>query len=158
MGSGIRTTHAGRVLKPGGLLIIAAAGLRETQDAPLSASERSDLQYLLDEGYHAKLISIEAYVELYKKNGLIEVVSDDWTVSTQPSWRHAVTVALQDPRGLMKAKPHRIWGRMRDAYTILRLDAVFRKGLCQYGLIRGQKTTTTLYSSGQDAEVGTKHA
>jgi hypothetical protein len=30
-------------------------------------------------------------------------------------------------------------GATRDAYTILRFGAGFRSGLCQYGLIRGEK-------------------
>jgi hypothetical protein len=31
------------------------------------------------------------------------------------------------------------WRLMRDAYTMLRYHQAFRSGLCQYGLIRGQK-------------------
>lgn len=128
-----------RVLKPGGVLIIAAWNVRDTQTAPLSDSERNIVQFLLDEWCMTDFISIQEYVDLYKRNGLVEVLSDDWAVSTQPSWRHAVTVALQDPRGWMRAKPYQLWGLARDAYTILRLGGAFRKGLCQYGLIRGQK-------------------
>ena len=46
---------------------------------------------------------------------------------------------MRNPRKLMTISMKQRWGLVRDAYTILRYDEAFRKGLCEYGLIRGQK-------------------
>jgi MPBQ/MSBQ methyltransferase len=96
------------------------------------------IQYLLDEWCHTKFDEIHESVQLLERHGLQKVVSEDWTAATLPSWRDAILVALRDGRGLVWTAD--IWWRnTRDAYTILRFDSAFRKGLCQYGLFRGQK-------------------
>ena len=128
-----------RVLKPGGMLVIAAWNVRDTRGAPLSKAEAAHVKLLVDEWSHASFISIREYVEYFQKYGLADVKADDWSAATQPTWKHAVTVALRDPRGMIQAMPYQIWRLIRDAYTILRYDAAFRSGLCQYGLLRGRK-------------------
>lgn len=128
-----------RVLKPGGILVIAAWNVRDTRGAPLSRAEAAHVKLLVDEWSHASFIAIHEYVEYFKKHGLVEVKADDWSAATQPTWKHAVTVALRDPRGMIQAMPYQIWRLVRDAHTILRYDAAFRTGLCQYGLLRGRK-------------------
>jgi MPBQ/MSBQ methyltransferase len=131
-----------RVLKPGGALVVAAWNIRDTRRTPLSAREIRHVQLPLDEWCHAEFISIHDYVELFETHGLREVVSDDWSASTLPSWREAVLEGLRDPRGILRARPSQWWSQTRDAYTMLRLDAGFRKGLFQYGMIRGRKAAS----------------
>jgi MPBQ/MSBQ methyltransferase len=128
-----------RVLRPGGTLVIAAWNVRDTRHAPLSKKEIEHVQLLLDEWCHAKFISIREYVELFEKNDLIAIVADDWAVPTLPSWREAVLVSVRNPLGLIKVSMGQRWALARDAYTMLRFGAAFRNGLCEYGLIRGQK-------------------
>jgi MPBQ/MSBQ methyltransferase len=128
-----------RVLKPGGMIVIASWNVRDTRGAPLSKAEAEHLRLLVDEWCHAKFVSIRDYIEILEKNNLLAVTAEDWAVPTQPSWRQAVWVAVRNPGRIMKITMKQRWGLMRDAYTILRYDEAFRKGLCQYGLIRGQK-------------------
>lgn len=128
-----------RVLKPGGVLVIAAWNVRDTRGAPLSKHEADHIRLLVDEWAHAKFISIREYVEIFEKNKLLAVTAENWAVPTQPSWRQAVQVAMRDPRGIIHITMKQRWRLVRDAYTILRYDEAFRKGLCEYGMIRGRK-------------------
>jgi MPBQ/MSBQ methyltransferase len=128
-----------RVLKPGGLFIIIGWNVRDTRDAPLSKREAAHLRLLVDEWCHANFTSIRDYVDILSRNGFDAVVAADWTTATLPSWRGAVWAGFRDPRGLMSLNVRQLWGATRDAYTILRFGAGFRSGLCQYGLIRGEK-------------------
>jgi MPBQ/MSBQ methyltransferase len=127
-----------KLLKPGGWLLMATWNVRDTRSISLSASEAEHVQYLLDEWCHTKFDSIPEYVQLLERHGLQNVTAEDWTAATLPSWREAVLVALRDRRGLIWTD-NVWWSNLRDAYTILRYDSAFRKGLCQYGLFRGQK-------------------
>jgi MPBQ/MSBQ methyltransferase len=127
-----------RLLKPGGWFVMATWNLRDTSSSHLTSGEGKHIQYLLDEWCHTKFDEVQESLQQLKQNGLYEVVSEDWTGATLPSWREAVLVALRDTGGL--AWTDNIWWKnTRDAYTILRFDAAFRKGLLKYGLYRGQK-------------------
>lgn len=128
-----------RVLRPGGMLVIAAWNVRDTRGAPLSKAEAEHVRLLVDEWCHAKFISTREYVEIFQKKNLLEVRAENWAVPTQPSWREAVFAALRNPSGIIKISMNQRWGLVRDAYTILRYDEAFRNGLCEYGMIRGRK-------------------
>lgn len=128
-----------RLLKPGGRLAVATWNVRDFRSIPLTTAEKEHVQYLIDEWCHTKFDTIHESVELYKRHGLTEVISDDWTMYTLPSWREAILVALRDVRGLGWITPKVWWLNVRDAYTIIRLDSAFRKGLCEYGVFQGCK-------------------
>ena len=128
-----------RVLKPGGTLVFAAWNVRDTRDAPLSRAERADLRIMLDQWCHAKFAPIHEYVALLEASALEGVATDDWTVPTQPSWRHAVRMGLRHPGPLAGLSASGLWSMARDAYTILCFDSAFRNGLCEYGVFRARK-------------------
>jgi hypothetical protein len=113
--------------------------VRDSRQDPLSKTELEEIKYLVDEWSHAKFISIHEYVDLFERCCQIHVVSDDWTMPTLPSWPESVLKPLRKPRELVRAEPIRFWKLVREAYTFLRLEAAFRKGLCQCGLIYGLK-------------------
>lgn len=125
--------------RPGGVLVLACWNVRDTSDVPLSKDEAAHIRLLVDEWRHAEFTSIPDYLEIFKKSRLTSIVADDWTVQTQPSWRQAVWASASNPGRIMNISMKRRWGLMRDAYTTLRFDEAFRKGLCEYGLIRAQK-------------------
>lgn len=131
-----------RVLKPGGILVMSAWNVRDTHTVPLSKRESEHVRFLVDDWCHASFTSILDYTEKFKQQGLVEIVADDWSVQTQPSWRHAVSIVLRNPKGLFKARLRQQWEHIRDAYMLLRYDNAFGTGLCQYGMIRGQKLLT----------------
>jgi MPBQ/MSBQ methyltransferase len=128
-----------RVLKPGGMLVIAAWNVRDTRNKPLSKDEAAHIRLLVEEWCHAEFTSIPDYLDIFKANGLLNVAAENWALHTQPSWRESVLAPFRDPRGLISFDPKIAWTRVRDAYTVLRYDEAFRTGLCEYGLIRGQK-------------------
>ncbi len=128
-----------RLLKPGGRVIVATWNVRDTRTVPLSAPERAHVQYLVDEWCHTSFDSIWDGVQLFEQCGFLEVTAENWAKATMPSWRDAVLVALRNGGGLDWSKPNTWWGNVRDAYTILRYDSAFRKGLCEYGVFHAQK-------------------
>jgi MPBQ/MSBQ methyltransferase len=125
--------------KPGGMLVIAAWNVRDTRNKPLSKDEAAHIRLLVDEWCHAEFTSIPDYLDIFRANGLVNVTAENWALHTQPSWRQSVLSPFRDPRGLISFDPQKAWTRVRDAYTVLRYDEAFRTGLCEYGLIRGQK-------------------
>ncbi len=128
-----------RVVKPGGILILACWNVRDTRNAPLNKDEAAHIRLLVDEWRHAEFTSIRDYVDILEKYGLTHITAENWAPHTQPSWRASVFEPFRDPRAIITFNPKKSWIMVRDAYTILRYDEAFRKGLCEYGLIRGQK-------------------
>ncbi len=128
-----------RLLKPGGRVVTGTWNLRDTRSVPLTPSEKEKVQYMLDEWCATKFDGIQEIVERFERHGLIDVLGEDWTEATLPSWREAVLVAVRDVRGLAGNSLDLALSHIRDAYTILLHDSAFRKGLCEYGLFRGQK-------------------
>lgn len=128
-----------RVLKPGGMLILACWNVRDTRHAPLNKDEAAHIRLLVEEWRHAEFTSIPDYINILEKHGLTNIVAENWAPHTQPSWRASVFEPFSDPRGIISINLKRNWIMLRDAYTVLRYDEAFRKGLCEYGLIRGQK-------------------
>jgi MPBQ/MSBQ methyltransferase len=131
-----------RLLKPGGILVVGTWNVRNTRLEPLSKADKSDLQYLLDEWCHARFASMEETSGFIKQQGLIEVVSDDWSGATMPTWRESVLEVIRDPRGVAQSDLTLLWSRFRSAYTLLRFDGAFRKGLCHYGMFYGRKMSS----------------
>ena len=130
-----------RVLKPGGMLVIAAWNVRDTRKAPLNKDEAAHIRLLVDEWCHAEFTSIPDYMDIYAQNGLVNLAAENWAPHTQPSWRESVFGPFKDPRGFITFNPKKQWIMLRDAYTVLRYDEAFRTGLCEYGLMRGMKLT-----------------
>ena len=125
--------------RPGGMLVMACWNVRDTRDKPLSKDEAAHIRLLVDEWNHAEFTSIPDYIEIYQQNGLTSVSAENWAPHTQPTWRESVFGPFKDPRGFITFNPKKQWIMLRDAYTVLRYDEAFRKGLCEYGLIRGMK-------------------
>ena len=128
-----------RTLKRDGRVVTATWNVRDHASIPLTVAENEHVQYLVNEWCHTTFDSIPESLQLYERFGLQDVEAADWTTATLPSWRGAVLVALRDGRGLLRIGLRRSWASIRDAYTIMRYDSAFRKGLCVYGLFRGHK-------------------
>lgn len=127
-----------RVLKPGGMLVLACWNVRDTRSKPLSKDEAAHIRLLVDEWRHAEFTSIPDYIHILQQQGLVNVSAENWATQTQPSWRASVFAPFRDPRGI-SFNAMLNWNMLRDVYTVLRYDEAFRTGLCEYGLIRGQK-------------------
>lgn len=131
-----------RVLAPGGTLAIATWCQREeTTDNPLSDKDKADLQFLYDEWAHPFFISYEEYGRLLQGTGqFADVVTDDWTEETLPSWRHSNWVGVWDPWPVIFKWNPKLWYKVtREIVTIERFHQAFARGLCTYGMIKGVK-------------------
>lgn len=129
-----------RVLKPGGVLVIATWCQRETPPA-LTPAEVDELRFLYEEWSHPYFISNEEYGRLVAGTGQFapaDVVQQDWAAYTLPSWRHSVWVGVLDPLPVFRAPG--VWLKTaRDIYCLERMHRAFAKGLMTYGMTRAQK-------------------
>ncbi len=92
-----------RVLKPGGILIVADWNQRDDRTMPLNFWEKPVMKQLLDQWSHPAFSSIEGFSELLAETGLVagEVVTADWTPETLPSWIDSIWQGIVKPKGLI---------------------------------------------------------
>ena len=77
-----------RVLKPGGLLVMATWCQREdTVEAPFTKKEMKRLDYLYSEWTHPHFISIDEYERHMTNTGVLDDIhTEDWWAQTIASW------------------------------------------------------------------------
>ena len=92
-----------RVLKPGGILVVADWNQRDDRQIPLNFWEKPVMKQLLDQWSHPAFSSIEGFSELLAETGLVEgeVVTADWTQETLPSWIDSIWQGIIKPKGLV---------------------------------------------------------
>lgn len=136
-----------RVLRPGGLLIMATWCHRDDRPPcpPLRGSEQRHLARLRSLYHLPSIIPLQTYQQLGTSLPLASVRTDDWSEAVAPFWRDVLRSAL---------RPHVLLGVLRSgAATLAGLGAVplmlegYRTGLLRYGLLTGRKVT----SAGQPA-------
>ncbi|MGL6339614.1 MAG: methyltransferase domain-containing protein, partial [Waterburya sp.] len=88
-----------RVLKPGGILVVADWNQRDDRQKPLNFWEKPVMKQLLDQWSHPAFSSIEGFSELLADTGLVEgeVVTADWTQETLPSWIDSIWQGIIKP-------------------------------------------------------------
>jgi MPBQ/MSBQ methyltransferase len=93
-----------RVLKPGGILVVADWNQRDDRQLPLNFWEKPVMRQLLDQWSHPAFSSIEGFAELLEATGLVagEVTTADWTVETLPSWLDSIWQGVVRPEGIIR--------------------------------------------------------
>ena len=93
-----------RVLKPGGILVVADWNQRDDRQKPLNYWEKPVMRQLLDQWSHPAFSSIEGFSEQIAETGLVEgeVATADWTPETLPSWLESIWQGIVRPQGLIK--------------------------------------------------------
>ena len=127
-----------RVLKPGGLLVVADWNQRDDRSRPLSLWERVVMRQLLDQWSHPAFASIEGFSELLGATSLVEgsVVTSDWTEQTLPSWLASIWQGVLRPEGLLRFGLVGFVKSMREVPTFLLMRLAFGTGLCRFGMFR----------------------
>jgi MPBQ/MSBQ methyltransferase len=148
-----------RVLKPGGVLVVADWNQRDDRVKPLNAWERPVMQQLLDQWSHPAFSSIEGFSELLAETGLVEgeVVTADWTAETLPSWIDSIWQGIARPQGLIKFGVSGLIKSLREVPTLLLMRLAFGTGLCRFGMFRATRADVSTSSENtvqQTAEVG----
>ena len=147
-----------RVLKPGGLLVVADWNQRDDRQIPLNFWEKPVMQQLLDQWSHPAFSSIEGFSELLQATGFVEgeVVTADWTKETLPSWFDTIWQGIVKPQGWMRFGVRGFIKSVREVPTILLMRLGFGTGLCRFGMfraVRGNSTSTSADASSEVAQV-----
>jgi MPBQ/MSBQ methyltransferase len=127
-----------RVLKPGGILVLADWNQRDDRQKPLNIWEKPVMRQLLDQWAHPAFASIEGFAEELTATGLVatDVVTADWTEPTLPSWLDTIWQGVIRPQGWMQFGLSGFLKSVREVPTILLMRLAFGTGLCRFGMFR----------------------
>lgn len=127
-----------RVLKPGGVLVVADWNQRDERQKPLNFWEKPVMKQLLDQWSHPAFASIEGFSELLSETGLVEaqVKTADWTQPTLPSWLDSIWQGVARPQGLVRFGISGLIKSVREVPTLLLMRLAFGTGLCRFGMFR----------------------
>jgi MPBQ/MSBQ methyltransferase len=127
-----------RVLKPGGILVVADWNQRDDRIIPLNFWEKPVMRQLLDQWSHPAFSSIEGFSELLAETGLVkgEVITADWTQETLPSWLDSIWQGIARPKGLILFGLPGLIKSLREVPTLLLMRLAFGAGLCRFGMFR----------------------
>ncbi len=134
----IFATELLRVLKPGGVLVVADWNQRDDRQKPLNYWEKPVMRQLLDQWSHPAFSSIEGFSELLEATGLVEgeVITADWTEETLPSWLDSIWQGIARPKGLVRFGLAGFIKSLREVPTLLLMRLAFGAGLCRFGMFR----------------------
>lgn len=127
-----------RVLKPGGILVVADWNQRDARKKPLVLWERLVMRQLLDQWAHPEFASIEGFAELLEATDLTDgaVQTADWTQETLPSWLDSIWQGVARPEGLVRFGTSGLIKSVREVPTLLLMRLAFGAGLCRFGMFR----------------------
>jgi MPBQ/MSBQ methyltransferase len=158
-----------RVLKPGGVLMVADWNQRDVRatsqngnrQQPLNFWEQLVMRQLLDQWSHPAFSSIEEFSELLEATGLVagNVVTANWTEQTLPSWLDSIWQGIIRPQGLVRFGLPGFVKSIREVPTLLLMRVAFGTGLCRFGMFRalradGSGQSTAAMSSQIDQVYG----
>ncbi|HHP7229414.1 MAG TPA: methyltransferase domain-containing protein [Xenococcaceae cyanobacterium] len=138
-----------RVLKPGGILVVADWNQRDDRQKPLNFWEKPVMRQLLDQWSHPAFSSIEGFSEQIAETGLVagEVVTADWTQETLPSWLDSIWQGIIRPQGIIKFGFSGLIKSLREVPTMLLMRLAFGNGLCRFGMFRAVKSNAVPHST-----------
>ncbi|MBD2775210.1 methyltransferase domain-containing protein [Iningainema tapete] len=133
-----------RVLKPGGVLVVADWNQRDDRQHPLNFWEKIVMRQLLDQWSHPAFSSIEGFGELLEATGFVEgrVETADWTAQTLPSWLDSIWQGVVRPEGLVRFGLPGLIKSLREVPTLLLMRLAFGIGLCRFGMFRALRANS----------------
>ncbi|AKG20608.1 methyltransferase domain-containing protein [Calothrix sp. 336/3] len=142
-----------RVLKPGGVLVVADWNQRDDRQKPLNFWEKPVMQQLLDQWSHPAFSSIEGFSELLQATGFVQgsVTTDDWSKQTLPSWLDSIWQGVARPSGLVRFGLSGFVKSLREVPTLLLMRLAFGTGLCRFGMFRALRSNSLQKTTEMDA-------
>ncbi|MDF5718781.1 MAG: methyltransferase domain-containing protein [Rhizonema sp. NSF051] len=133
-----------RVLKPGGVLVLADWNQRDDRQKPLSFWEKPVMSQLLHQWSHPAFSSIEGFSELLVATELVEgeVITADWTTQTLPSWLDSIWQGVARPGGWLRFGLSGLLKSVREVPTLLLMRFAFGAGLCRFGMFRAVRANS----------------
>jgi MPBQ/MSBQ methyltransferase len=133
-----------RVLKPGGVLVVADWNQRDDRQKPLNFWEKPVMRQLLEQWSHPAFSSIEGFSELLVATGLVEgeVITADWTQETLPSWIDSIWQGVIRPSGFLRFGLSGVVKSVREVPTLLLMRLAFGAGLCRFGMFRAVRANS----------------
>lgn len=127
-----------RVLKPGGILLVADWNQRDDRQIPLRYWEKPVMRQLLDQWSCPAFSSSEGFSELLEATGLVagKVTTADWTAETLPSWVDSIWQGFVRPAGIVRLGMIGGIKSLREVPTLLLMRLAFGAGLCRFGMFR----------------------
>ncbi len=127
-----------RVLRPGGSLAVADWNSRDSKLIEPSLLERFIMRQLLDQWAHPEFASISGFSQNLTQSRFLKgfVETDDWTVSTLPSWIDSILEGFRRPLSVLRFGPIGVLKAFREIPTILLMHWAFANGLMQFGVFR----------------------
>ncbi len=137
-----------RVLKPGGILVVADWNQRDDRQNPLNFWEKPVMKQLLDQWSHPAFSSIEGFSELLAETGLVEgeIITADWSKETLPSWLDSIWQGVIRPEGLIRFGFSGFVKSLREVPTLLLMRLAFGSGLCRFGMFRATRASSNTQS------------
>lgn len=126
-----------RVLKPGGVFILATWCHRPIDGVPLSADEERHLKEIYDVYHLPYVISLPEYEAIARSLPFQELRTADWSAEVAPFWDRVIESALNPLAmvGLLASG----WETIRGAMALGLMSQGFERGLIRYGLLRATK-------------------
>ena len=126
-----------RVLKPGGVFILATWCHRPIDGVPLSADEERHLKEIYDVYHLPYVISLPEYEAIARSLPFQELRTADWSAEVAPFWDRVIESAFNPLAivGLLASG----WETIRGALALGLMSQGFERGLIRYGLLRATK-------------------
>lgn len=126
-----------RVLKPGGMLLMATWCHRSIETTPLDTQERALLDKIYRVYHLPYVISLAEYDAIATQLPLKNIRTTDWSEAVAPFWGEVIRSAL-NPKviwGILNAG----WGTLQGALAMRYMSQGYRKGVVRFGLLCGTK-------------------
>lgn len=129
--------QAYRVLKPGGMLLMATWCHRPTDSlaGELTADEKQHLAAIYRVYCLPYVISLPEYRAIARQTGFQEIKTDDWSQAVAPFWNIVIDSALtpQAIIGLIQSG----WTTIEAALSLGLMSRGYRRSLIRFGVLKG---------------------
>jgi tocopherol O-methyltransferase len=126
-----------RVLKPGGVFLMATWCHRSTKQSPLTPDEQKHLADIYRVYCLPYVISLPEYKQIAQNTGFQSIRTADWSTAVAPFWNVVIDSAFSFDAivGLLTSG----WTTIQAALSLGLMQRGYERGLIKFGLLGGTK-------------------